>query len=273
MGYQESFIHTTCSNVERNNEDIQKYIELFKKYDVRCEGDWLASCITKLHFNKTVNKFKKGMDVLVISGERQAQRSANRLFDIDYELDEDMIPKYTKEELKLIRRARITFIEEAFDVLEAEKDGHSIDIEEISLIPELPSNYNKVEDMFKGMLNNIISYLNENGNQDIKTTKDLLYKYYPKNEQEVKDVIAIIKKFIESNGYNFECKEKKEAVNTFKGTFTRTDYEFYINDINFGDICHLPWQEEYLVGLYEITGQNLRVICRKLLGQESQIKQ
>ena len=139
MGYQESFIHTTCSNVERNNEDIQKYIEMFKKHDVRCEGDWLASCIMKLHFNKTVNKFKKGMNVLVISGERQAQRSADRLFDIDYELDEDIIPKYTEEERKLIRRAQITFIEYASDVLEAEKDGHSIDIEEINLM----SNYSE----------------------------------------------------------------------------------------------------------------------------------
>ena len=272
MGYQESFIHTTCSNVERNNEDIEKYIELFKKYDVRCEGDWLASCITKLHFNKTVNKYKKGMDVLVISGERQAQRSADRLFDIDYELDEDMIPKYTKEELKLIRRARITFIEEAFDVLLAEKDGHSIDVEQISLMPELPSNYNKLEGMFNSMLDKIISYLNKNGNLVIKTARDVLYRYNPKNEQEVKDIISIMKETIESNGYSFECKEKEEAVKTFKGTFTRKDYEFYMNDIEIGDICYLPWEDLYTCSLYEIEGQSLRKMCKKLLEQESQVK-
>ena len=270
MGYQESFIHTTCSNVERNNEDIKKYIELFKKYDVRCEGDWLASCIMKLHFNRNINKYKKGMDVLVVCGERQAQRSANRLFDIDYELDEDMIPKYTKDELKLIRRARITFIEEAFDVLEAEKDGHSIDVEQISLMPELPSNYNKLEDMFKGMFSNIISHLNENGYSDIKTDTDLMYKYSPKTEQELKDIISIMKESVESNGYSFECKQGEEIIDSYNGTFTRIDHEFYVNNIQFGYISYLPWDESYNVHLYDVSGQSLRVICKKLLAQESQ---
>lgn len=269
MGYQESFIHTTCSNIERNNEDIKKYIEIFKKYDVRCEGDFLASCIMKLHFNRNVNKYKKGMDVLVISGERNAQRNANRLFDIGYEFDEDMIPNYTKEELKLIRRARITFIEYAFDVLEAEEDGHSIDIEGISLMPELPSNYNKLKDMFTSMLDKIKIYLNQKGNLDIKNARDVLRKYHPKNEEEVKDIIPIIKEVIESNGYNFECKQKEEIVETYKGTFTRKDYEFYINDIYFGGICYLPWEDLYTFNPYETTGQSLRNMCKKLLKQES----
>ncbi|MBQ8998177.1 MAG: hypothetical protein IJ086_05740 [Clostridium sp.] len=121
MGYQESFIHTTCSNVERNNSDIVKYIEMFKKYDVRCQGDTLARCVCKLHFNKTVSKYKKGMDVLVVCGERQAQRWAERLFDCDSEYRFDKTSEYTKEELKLIKRAKITFIEEERIVLEAEK--------------------------------------------------------------------------------------------------------------------------------------------------------
>lgn len=143
MGYQESFVHTTCSNIEQNNSDIEKYIEMFKKYDVRCEKDMLASCVVKLHFNRDVGKYKKGMDILVISGERQAQRSCYDLFDVEYNYGEKMAPKYTNEEYKLIERAKITFIEEQFDVLDAEEDGYSIDIEELNLTPELSFNYNQ----------------------------------------------------------------------------------------------------------------------------------
>lgn len=268
MGYQESFIHTNCSDVKKNNEDIKKYIEMFKKYDVRCEGDQLASCIVKLHFNRDINIYKKGMDILVISGERSAQRSAYRLFDIDD--DYDMIPKYTDEELKLIKRAKITFIENAFDVLDAEKDGSSIDVEELSLTPTLPSNYNKVSNLFNEVFNNIIAYLNKNGESEIKKHSDLLCRYSPKNNLEVANIISIIKKVIESNEYNFECRQSKENVRTLDGDFLREDYSFYINNVCFGYICYLPWSNIYTFNLYNTTGQSLRDICKKLLDQENQ---
>lgn len=270
MGYQESFIHTNCSDVKQNNEDINKYIEIFKKYDVRCEGDDLASCVVKLHFNRDINIYKKGMDILVISGERQAQRSAYRLFDIDDEYDKDMIPKYTEEELKLIKKAKITFIENAFDVLDAEEDGHSIDVEELSLMPKLPSNYDEVSKLFNEVFNNIIAHLNKNGNSAIKEYSDLLCRYNPKNNLEVANIISIIKKVIESNEYNFECRQSNKNIRTLDGDFLREDYLFYINNVYFGEICYLPWINEYTFNLYNTTGQSLRTICEKLLDQENQ---
>lgn len=270
MGYQESFIHTNCSDIKQNNEDINKYIEMFKKYDIRCEGDDLASCVVKLHLNRDINIYKKGMDILVISGERQAQRSAYRLFDIDEEYDKDMIPKYTEEELKLIKKAKITFIENAFDVLEAEKDGHSIDVKELSLIPKLPLNYNKVSKLFNEVFNNIIVHLNKNGESETKTHSDLLCRYSPKNNLEVANIISIMKKVIESNEYNFECKQSNKNIRTLDGDFLREDYSFYINNVYFGRICYLPWNNIYTFNLYDTTGQGLRNICKKLLNQENQ---
>lgn len=265
MGYQESYVHTTCSNVERNNEDIKRFIEIFKKYDVRCERDWLASCIMKLHFNKNIGKYKKGMDILVISGERQAQIDANMLFDIDYRYNEDKVPQYTKEELKLIKRARITFIGDALDVFEAEKDGYSIDVEEISLIPELPSNYSEIKNVFEGTFNDVLNYLSENGNCDIKTKEDLICRYKPRNEKEVKDIVSIMEKAIKSKGYNFECKQKEEKIESYKGSSERIDRLFYINGIRFGNVSYLNWEESYIVNLYETAGQRLRKLCKELL--------
>lgn len=258
MGYQESFIHTTCSNVEKNNSDIARYIEMFKKYDVRCEGDWLASCVCKLHFNKTVSKYKKGMDVLVIAGERQAQRWSGRLFDCDSEYEEkDMRPQYTDEELKLIGRAKITFIEEEFGVLEAEKDESYITVEKLSLLPQLPDNYEEVNGIVQNIFDKILKYANSTG----VNIKNVMY-YNPSSKEDVDAIIDIFKCEIENAGYSFECRKKEGVISDGR---VRYDYNLYINNVYLAKCSHLTWSNEYLFMPYNMSGKELRDVCRNLL--------
>ena len=264
MGYQESFIHTTCSNVERNNSDIARYIEMFKKYDVRCEGDWLASCVCKLHFNKTVSKYKKGMDVLVIAGERQAQRWSGRLFDCDSEYEEkDMRPQYTDEELKLIGRAKITFIEEEWGVLEAEKDESLITVEKLNLLPNLPDNYEEVSGIVENIFNKLSTYVKSIG----LNIKDIRY-YNPRNKKDVDVMIDIFKSEIEGAGYSFECRKEEETIHN--GSI-RYDYKFYINNVYLGECSYLTWSDKYSFIPYNMFGQELRNICKDLLAQKEAI--
>lgn len=82
MGYQESIIHTNLKNVKKNNEEIERILKLFQKYDCRCHDDLFASCTHKLHFTEDMGKYKAGMDVLVICGERDSQRSGPNLFNV-----------------------------------------------------------------------------------------------------------------------------------------------------------------------------------------------
>ena len=147
MGYQESFIFTNHYDVEKNNKDIEEILKIFKKYDVRCADDALASCTHKLHFNENVSgraggfkdikmTFPKGMEMLVVCGERSTQRDVFELFAPDFpQLTNKEISERTDEELELIQRVRICFIENLRFVCEAEKTD-KITVEELNLNSE-----------------------------------------------------------------------------------------------------------------------------------------
>lgn len=123
MGYQESFIYTSKLNTKANKEHLDQIIQMFKKYNVRCNDDMLASCVCRLRFNKAVGGFKKGMEMLVICGERGPQRSQHLLFDGR---------PLTEEEAKLASKIHIEFIEGHMDILEAEKTD-AITVEKLEL--------------------------------------------------------------------------------------------------------------------------------------------
>ena len=131
MGYQESFVYTSKHNVKANHERIEAILQLFKKYNLHCADDMFASCVCRLYFNENVGRFKKGMEMLVISGERGAQRSPGLLFDDGRR----QLSAFTKEERKLISKIRMDFIESRWDICEAEKTG-AITVEQLDLQSE-----------------------------------------------------------------------------------------------------------------------------------------
>lgn len=259
MGYQAAFIHTTCSNVERNNSDLAKYIEIFKKYDVRCKGDWLADCVDMLHFNKTVGKYKKGMDILVISGERQAVRYAERIFDCDYEIgDRDKTSLYTSEEMKLIKRARITFVEEAYYVMDILDDEEYITRKELKLEPNnIASNYNEISSIVKSMFDKIFIYSESNGKKI-----ERCYQYRPNNEKDEEFVLDLFKQEFGEKGYNVKVVESEETIHNGN---IRIDKNIYVNDVWVASSSYLTWSERYSLDLFHLSGQELRMICKKLL--------
>ena len=126
MGYQESFIYTSKHNIKANHEHIEEILKMFQKYNIRCADDDIASCVCRLHFNESVGEFKKGMEMLVIAGERGAQRSPLLLF--------DGRAIQTKEEMKIIRAIQIDYIESRWDICEAERT-EAITVEQLDLKP------------------------------------------------------------------------------------------------------------------------------------------
>lgn len=126
MGYQETLIYTSKSNVKMNCENIERILKMFKKYNICCDDDTVVRCVSRLHFNKPVGEFKEGMEMLVICGERSAQRNPDRLF--------EGISNLTVEEKEIISKIHIDYIENRRDILEAEKSA--IMVEQLNLQPE-----------------------------------------------------------------------------------------------------------------------------------------
>ncbi len=110
MGSQSSFISTN------RNSDLDKIIELFKKYNIRTADDEICSCYAKVTLSKRIrstvdevwgtigsNKiFRKGKQFLLIEGERGCQSDIEDMFDIDN-------IEYTDKELDLIYKIEIIF--------------------------------------------------------------------------------------------------------------------------------------------------------------------
>lgn len=106
MSYQESYIST------KDNKDMDKILNIFKKCNIRCFNDKEASCISKITLKKDIQhedySFEKGKEFLYISGERFTQKSLSNLF----KLDDKMVNKLlSKEELNLISTIDIIFAE------------------------------------------------------------------------------------------------------------------------------------------------------------------
>ena len=129
MGYQESFVYASKHNIKANHEHINAILQMFKKYNIRCANDMIASCVCRIHFNEAVGGFKKGMEMLVVTGERDPQRSPFLLF------DGRQIPTFTKEEQAIISKIHIDFIESRWDICEAERTP-AITVEHLNLQPE-----------------------------------------------------------------------------------------------------------------------------------------
>lgn len=130
MGYQESFIYTSKRDIKANHEHIEQILQMFKKHNIRCAGDMLASCECRLHFNEDVGEFKKGMEMLVICGERGPQRSPWLLF------NGRPILTFTKEEQEIISKIHIDYIESRREILAAERT-EAITVEQLNLQPEV----------------------------------------------------------------------------------------------------------------------------------------
>lgn len=110
MGSQASFISTN------RNSDLDKIIELFKKYNIRTSDDEMCTCYAKVTLNKSIRStvdevwgtvgndktFKKGKQFLLIEGERYYQRSIENMFEMN-----DI--QYSDEELDLIYKIEIIF--------------------------------------------------------------------------------------------------------------------------------------------------------------------
>ena len=264
MGHQESYVYTNRStNIERNNEDIKKIIEIFKKYDIRCEGDWVCDCCGIVHIKKNIGLFKKGMDLLYVAGDRQAMRDCFRLFDIYFNGTGRSADEFTPEEIKLMKRVKFAFIENVFYLIEAEKDKDILEFEELKLLPDnLPSNFDKVNSMAENIKNRTLSYAIEH-DKDKKI--EYAWQYDPKSKQEMNDIIQIYKQEIESNGYDYKIKTKKSEV--WDGEIN-IDHRIFANDVEILKVSE-NWNNSYTLWNYNLDGQNLRNVCRELLEKDN----
>lgn len=132
MGYQESYIYTSRLNPYANKRDIDALLALFKKYGIRCRDDLWAECVCRLHFNRRVHGFRKGMEMLVICGERSIQRSGNSL--AGYRSSDNVPLILEKKEAALINRVKFLPIEDAMPICYAEKTD-AITVEQLLLMP------------------------------------------------------------------------------------------------------------------------------------------
>lgn len=112
MGSQASFISTN------KNSDLDKIIDLFKKYNIRTADDEMCSCYAMVTLNKSIRStvdevwgtlgnsrtFRKGKQFLLIEGERCCRREIEDMFDINN-------IQYTDKELDLIYKIEIIFVD------------------------------------------------------------------------------------------------------------------------------------------------------------------
>jgi len=150
MGYQESFVYTNKKDIEKNNKDIKNILKLFKKYDIRLINDDSCNCIGVLRFNKDIgSRYPKGIEILIVVGERSEQRNSRFLFNICYDYKSDFtdeefneyipsqyshgcensikredininIPRFTNKELDFIDSVKVVFIEDNGSVFDSE---------------------------------------------------------------------------------------------------------------------------------------------------------
>lgn len=252
MGYQESYLHTTTSNIERNNEDIQKVLEIFKKYDIRCLGDDMATCYLKVHCKKNCGKYKKGMDVLFIVGDRTAQRCNRYVFNIFEPEDAEI---FTKEELKIIDRVKITFYDDILYMSQYEQNKDATEVTELRLMPELPSNMKHIEQLASTLLSRISEC-------EKKQEDSSIYFYEIKTEEEIIKIEEIIENTVKDYGFKFA---KTINEKTYNDGSIRNNYKYFINDIKFVEIYYTTMDECYVLNLFALSGKSLRELAKQLL--------
>ena len=131
MGYQESYI-------KAKNNNLESVLDIFKKYNIRCENDFFASCVAKITIQKNLysvehNKFlAKGEEYLYISGDRSVQRDNICLFDIESKEDYE---SFSVEEREIIDNIDIIYTEYIPSSVIFDKDNGYAIIEDLKLSP------------------------------------------------------------------------------------------------------------------------------------------
>jgi len=128
MGYQESFIFTSITNIEENNKDLENILKIFKDWNCRCKND-VTVCVARVTFTKKIRKFEQGMQMLWLVGERGYQRSVADVFDWGYKLRH-----YSKEELDMINKVHIVYADD-LEWLGSALKNKDLAIEEVQLEP------------------------------------------------------------------------------------------------------------------------------------------
>lgn len=264
MGYQESLIHVSTSSVEENNKEISKYLEIFKKYDIRCKGDDLTECVFKFHFNQDIGIYKKGMDILFVIGNRSCQNSYVDLFNINCG---DSSPKYTKDEMNSVKKAVIVSAESQSEIFEyIKRKDKAVDLTSLSLIPQLPSNYKKVSNMFDDIICKLYTYSTKTEVEsiaDINKTEDVTFRYKIKDENELKDVLGIIKDTVIDYDYSFKLEEARKEDEDDE---YRKIYKIFIDNVPVAFIEYISWSNKYYPHFFELEeGLSRRQIARLLL--------
>lgn len=254
MGYQESFIYFGV-NTEKNNDYIEKTLELFKKLDVRMADDYLASCVAKLTFKEDKYPwpmFDKGMQVLWIAGERQCQRNPFRLFDI-YEDQEDNpnMKLLTKADKDLIKRINIIFLD-YFDSDIIRKvvgeDSPYTDLEKLHLLPESPKKIETIE-MFAEKLRGKLEIEND-FDGSIFAVND-----HKSLEQTLSDI----------------CKEMNlplEIDEGINGHLNVPNFSYYLNGVYFANYHDTPHLSKKGTWHIQLGGQKLRALARAIDGHD-----
>lgn len=123
MGHQIAFIYTHKTNPTKNNENIEKIIDIFKKYNIRCENDPCCTCYSTITLPKNyytaAGTFKKGTTLLFLEGDRSRVRSNGRVFDQDIPNP----PQLTQDERQLLYKTQIVFVDWVHAFLEDLEKG------------------------------------------------------------------------------------------------------------------------------------------------------
>lgn len=112
MSHQESFIYQQKSDVQKNHENLEKVIRLFKKHNVKTIHDPMGRCVARITLKKPFLNYKKGMEFLMVSGDSHSLHSKSALFNYKSMEELEASGLFTKDEIYLIKRLQMTFSDE-----------------------------------------------------------------------------------------------------------------------------------------------------------------
>lgn len=155
-------IYTNKTNNDLNNRNIDDVLKIFKKHNLRCENDDIASVTAKIHFNVDFGVFKAGMDAIEVESDELGFRGMGSILEMieevlneETEFDEDSeydignnkilfdireeidIASFTKEEMALIYQVKITYVDEEYEeFIKTSKESGDIVYTELALAPK-----------------------------------------------------------------------------------------------------------------------------------------
>ena len=126
MGYQESFVYVgDLLTSKKKNEELKTLLNICKKLDLRYEDDPLASIVGIAKFDEGIGSFKKGDEALIISGDRQTQRTWSTFITTgDPNKDKANIGLLSKEELNCLHNVEFCYLDPFYeDCLTMKEEG------------------------------------------------------------------------------------------------------------------------------------------------------